>query len=413
MRSEDSIRVVDLAWLEKPPSGTVRYCTGEDVSGSLDQSVNEFRKTYQGQATADLDPRKALANDQRQEYLRMFKAASQNECDVVQLDVAYMPEFAQKNLLYNLTPYLKSVDGDSKFDKNMMRTVRHGGRSWGVPKQLDVAMLFYRKDLVSPRPRTWDEVREKAQKPGELPGLRFQSADYEGLTVVFLELAYAAGAQDIITGDGKLANIDQEPAIEAANFMRGLIGPAVPPGSIGEIEKGAVYAFEHGRASLVRSWPFTYERIKRDAQEVGASTTLRRAASRLGVMPLPRWTERYGRNVGILGGQDLVIPRNAANPRGALSLINFLTNDDQVGKDADRSLFPVINSLQRSAQYARQPWFRAIRRTDVRVRPLLTNYADISEVISSGLSSVLSGKVQAREALISIDRKVQTMLDKS
>ena len=59
------------------------------------------------------------------------------QCDVVYLDVIYMPEFASKGLLRDMSEYLDSREGAEIYDDRMMRTVAYEDKLWGVPKQLD------------------------------------------------------------------------------------------------------------------------------------------------------------------------------------------------------------------------------------------------------------------------------------
>jgi multiple sugar transport system substrate-binding protein len=421
--------VVDPAWLDASPSGVVRYCSGEDVSHSQQQSVDDFNAEFRGRARAVLDDSASpIADKQHDEYVQTLSEKSQNQCDVVHLDVIYVPEFAQKDLLYDMTPYLRQNGRDGQFNESMMKTVRYKDRLWGVPKHLDAGVLFYRTDKGIKRPRSWQDVFDQAQpqKAGELPRLRFQAAGYEGLTVVFLELAYSAGAQPIISADGKRAEIDQQPAIEAVKFMRHAIGRAVPTGAINQADKGSLYVFETGHALLMRSWPFAAARIKRDADKARKqakerprgwvrdhAAKLTTTANHFRVVSLPPWRSG-GQSVGILGGQDLVIARNAANPRAALQLVHFLTSYRQVRQDAqDFSLFPVISSVATDPDIDKGT-IAAINETSVRPRPAIANYAAVSAIISAGLKRAMASRDgDVGDALRKLDTAVEKMLDKN
>lgn len=424
LRPDGDGGAVDPAWLGSPPSGVVRYCSGEDVSRSQLQSVKDFNNSEYGKnATAKLDDTASPnARTQRAEYLRLLRQKSQDKCDIVYLDVPYMAEFAHENLLYEMTPYLKQSGIEEEFDARMLTTARYQDKLWGVPKQLDVGVLFYRTDKGIRRPRSWGQVYDQAQqkKAGELPRLRFQGFD-EGLTVVFLELAYSAGAQPIISADGKQAEIDQAPAIEAVEFMRRAIDVS------DQAYKGSLYVFERGRALLMRNWPFAAARIRRDAriEEEKArapsapqwrrrdAAAMRKTAHAFTVVPLPPWN-RGDPSVAILGGHDLVIPRNAANPRAALRLIDFLTSFEQVRRDARHfSQFPVLESLASDPDIVnREKTLTAIRDTDrVEPRPVIANYADVSKIISDGLKRALGNHRPVSDALRDLDQAVQDALN--
>ncbi|MDQ3849257.1 MAG: serine/threonine-protein kinase [Actinomycetota bacterium] len=419
-RSDGAERsAADPAWLKDPPTGVVRYCTGEDLSRSQRQSVRDFNKRFRGTARAELIQSSSTADVQHDEYIRTLSAPSQDECDVVYLDEIYLPEFAQKKLLYDMTRYLRQGGRAEQFVQSMMKTVRYKGRLWGVPKQLDAGLLFYRTDKGLHRPRSWSDVFAQARprRPGELPRLRFQAAGYEGLTVVFLELAYSAGAAPIVSADGRQAHIDQPAAIEALQSMRRTIGRAVPKEAINQTDKGSLSVFEHGRALLMRSWPFAAARIRRDAAKAERrhardASALRQAADNLRVVPLPPW--RPGQDsVAILGGHDLVMARNAANPRAALHLVDFLTSYREVRQDArDYSQFPVLKSVASDPDIAHDGMLGAINRTRVEPRPVIANYAEVSKIISAGLNRALDERASVSETLHDIDRDVQDVLDR-
>jgi multiple sugar transport system substrate-binding protein len=422
-RPDDSVRVVDPVWADEPSSGVVHYCSGKDISHSQIRSVKDFKNRFHGQPLAEFEETLGTAREQHDTYLDLLSEKSQSRCDVVYLDVPYMREFAQKNLLYDMSPYLRprQTRVNYPFDERMMNTVRYDGRLWGVPKHLDAPVLFYRKDKVSPRPRTWQEVLRQAQQPPGLPGLRFQSANYEGLTVVFLELAYSAGAQPVISG--KDVQLDQPPAVEALKFLRSAVNTAVPSGSIGEIEEGSRYALETGRALLIRSWSYTAARLRMDArtdekrakskEQLERARAMQRRTMKIGTLPVPPWNDRNGRSVGILGGHDLVIPRNAAHPRAAMQLIDFLTSSPQVIQDAQRfTLFPVIFNLQSAPEFTRNDWVRAINATTLLSRPVLANYVEVSQAISTAVQGAMSGKGSVYDALHALDGEVQKMVDK-
>jgi len=414
----DPPSAVKLSWLQQSASGDIRYCTGEDISHSQQKSVDDFNAHSQGGPQAKLVQTTTTADVAHDEYVGILGQKQQDQCDVVYLDVIYMPEFAEKRLIYDMGPYLRQGDPPriAAFDAAMAKTVRYDGRLWGVPKQLDAGVLFMRTDMGLRKPTSWNDLFElsRPKRPGELPRLRFQSAGYEGLTVVFLELAYSAGAKPIISDDGKRADIDQEPAIEALEAMRRAIGRSVPEGAINQGDKGSLNVFERGRALYMRSWPFAAARIHNDADTAEEDKAVyaprrRQVAENFKVLPLPPWRPD-GESVGILGGHNLVIASNAHNPRGALQLIDFLTSFDQVSQDArDFAQYPVLERVA-SDPAVKNETLQAIKATRIVPRPVIANYAEVSRIISDGLNEALKEGYPIRSALAAIEKAVQEKL---
>jgi multiple sugar transport system substrate-binding protein len=404
--------VVDPGWLDDPASGKVVYCSGEDVSGSQQRSVQDFNTSPEGgSARAELaDDIQGKADREREEFL---KRISSHDCDVVYLDVIYTPEFASRDLLYDMTPYLKP-DLALSFDSKMISTATYGGKLWGVPKHLDAGLLYSRRDKVrGDPPRTWKQLVE-ASKPGprEYPGLRLQLDAYEGLTVTFLELAYAAGADPIVSADGKTANLAQAGTRKALELLRHAIAIRAVPRSVTRLtEENSLDLFSLGRAKFLRGWPYVEARVKADAEHAvqvgnGSARARRNTAAHLGVDSLPPWT-KDGERVAILGGHNLVIPRTAKNPQGALHLIKFLTSEPQILRDAsEASLAPVIPGLNDREPVRSSPALIAVQDDDLRLRPPITSYWRVSRAISTKLRQVLSSR-QAKETFPSELRELQ------
>lgn len=407
--------VADPGWLDEAANGDVVYCSGEDVSRSQGRSIRDFnRSSEHGSATATLDDGiSPKANRQREAYIKLIESS---KCDVVYLDIIYTPEFASRDLLYDMSRYFKREEPTDAFDERMMKTVKHEDKLWGVPKQLDAGLLYYRRDRVR-APRTWKDLVEAAvPRPGERPGLRLQLDGYEGLTVIFLELAYAAGAAPMVSDDGKQANLSQEPMVEALKLLQTAIRRrAVPRSAIRSGDAGSYYAFSVGRASFLRAWPYVEARLRGDAAETQNETgpARRNTAANLGVTALPSWT-RGSRRVGILGGHNLVIPRTAKNPEGALHLIKFLTSKSQILADArEASLAPVRPDLDDLDDVRSSPALRNVRSEDLVLRPPIVKYSEVSKVIYESLRGILTGArsdAVLRDQLKDLEEKVNEVL---
>jgi ABC-type glycerol-3-phosphate transport system substrate-binding protein len=375
---------VATVWLNETARGSVSYCSGDDVSKTQGRSVDDFNQSpssgtakavFNGEFDADAD-------GQRDKYR---DALRDGDCDVLYLDVAYMAEFASEGLLYDMTPYLREDEREQKFDEQMMQTVRYDERLWGVPKQLDGGVLFYRADQVRTPPSTWQELFAAAVPSGseEPPGLRLPLEGYEGLTVVLLELAYAAGADPIVR-DEKFANIEQPEVLEVLKTLRDAMRDrAVPQAGTDQLERGTLGVFRIGRARFLRNWVYAeapIKNVKGDLEDI---------SKRIDIVALPPWKEGR-RSTGVLGGHNLVIPVTAKNPSGALHLIRFLTDPEQMRRDArEGSLAPPLRRWRRDQAIKGSAALRALARTTLRPRPLIRQYHEVSAAIHTSVSSLL------------------------
>jgi multiple sugar transport system substrate-binding protein len=418
LHHDDPEFVVKKSWASAaPPTKPIRYCTGEDVAHTLTRSGRDFTASFP-HAPVTVDEGSFITDTTHKEYLDSI-ANDTNDCDVIFLDVIYMKEFAEKHLLYDMSPYL-TPGLSATFNKTILKTTEDDGTRWGVPKQLDVGVMYYRGDRVH-APSTWRDVYRMAKHDGDgrLPGLRLPIGSYEGATVVLLELAYAAGAQPIVIDHGRTADLDQPQVLEALRFLRDARRDQVTPALESQIDTANVEVYEQGRADFLRGWPFVAAAMPRDAVK-GHTPQLsaeRREIARLTkIAPLPAW-HRGGKHVGILGGHDLVIPRSSQNPAGAMRLIAFLTSAAQVRKDLrSGSQYPVLDGVANDLGVARRSLVDAVQQTRIVARPSLVEYAAISKIIADGVKAAIDhprDDAFTRRVLQGIQSKVQQALNKA
>src|SRR5215212_6031009 len=231
--------------------GNVTYCTGKDTSGDLIEGVKEFNKANPG-LTAKLLEFPESADEQRNQFTQRERAKSA-DCDVFESDVVWTAEFASQKWLYDMTPYVESRKDE--FVPSTLSSVTYEDKIWGVPRVSDAGLLYYRKDKVKEVPATWQDVYKQAQAG---KGIVYQGASYEGLTVNFLELAYAAGGK-ILSDDGKKSVIDSPENLKALQFMvDGIKSGAAPKAVTTYMEEESRRVFEAGRVDYVRNWPYIY-----------------------------------------------------------------------------------------------------------------------------------------------------------
>ncbi|MCA1568924.1 MAG: extracellular solute-binding protein [Chloroflexi bacterium] len=410
-----STTAVNAAWATGLPKGAVRFCSGTDVSGAQRRTQRDYNERFPD-SVATFDEASFVADSQHDLYLKLIEQG-RDDCDVIYLDVIYMAEFAAKDLLYDLSPYLTPARR-AEFDDQMIDAAAHDGKLWGVPKQRDVGALYYRTDLEDP-PLSWQHVyrQAKSRSATEKPGLRLPLGSFEGLTVVFLELAYAAGAPSIVTADGERARITGPSALKALKFLRDAKREGVIPDLNQQTDPGNLAVYELGRASFLRGWPFVASRLREDAgtgRTAGARQARQAAAENTDIIPLPPWEAR-GESIGILGGHELVIPRSAKNPSAAMRLIDFMTSDAQVRKDeTEDSQYPVLKSVADDLDVRHRKLIDAIKATTVIPRPTIPGYAAVSTIISTGVKEIIDGPADdalAQDKLDEMHRDVQKVLD--
>ena len=388
--------------------GTVSYCTGKDVVTSRDgrkqheTAIEGFNRKFGPELQANLVE---FADEASQQY-EAFSRDQRNrtgQCDVFYSDVTWTADFANNGWLIDLSPYVRPrLDS---FVEAMRDAAIFNDKIWGVPKQADAGLLYYNTDSVKDPPTTWQELYQQAAA-GRGKRYRYQGLDYEGLTVNFLELAYAAGAQDIVTPKRK-ANITQYPALVALQLMvDGVKNGAVPYDVVNQKEAASLNAFGHKRADFMRNWPYAYSALndRRNYPDV---------AGNVGVAPLPSWQGQAPTSV--LGGHILVISAFSKNTAGALQLVDYLSSAEVIKQDATEfSLAPALRDLWRDRQVQRAlPASNDLRSAifDAKARPVTPNYAEVSAAISKNVNRALRGSLDPQTALTTANDEIQEALD--
>ena len=382
--STEGAKAIDPASMEGA-KGEVTYCTGKDTSGAQKESVKLFNEENKAAGlSARLLEFPESADEQRNQFVQRQEAKS-GECDIFYADVVWTAEFASQDWLLDMTPYVESRKAE--FIPATFDTATYDGKTWAVPKQSDAAFLYYRTDQVDSPPATWQEVYDIA---AQNDGIVYQGAAYEGLTCAFLEIAFAAGGS-VLSEDGKTATFDSAENLKALEFMVGGIKDGAAPKSVTTyMEEQARRSFEAGRATFQRNWPYAFA--------IGKAN---KDAPKFEVMPFPDF-EGAGK-AGILGGHNLVVSAFSKNPGGALALIDYLTSEESIKRDAAKySLAPVLQAVYDDPEVQKAMPFAAELKEAIaqaKSRPVSPVYTQISQAIYKNVNEALSGKVTPADAL--------------
>ena len=382
--STSESKAIDPASMEGA-KGDITYCQGKDTPGDAKASIEGFNKEFASQGLkATLVEFPADAQQQRNQFVQRQEAKS-GECDVFSADVVWTAEFAAQGWLFDMTPYIEGRKGE--FIPATLETVSYDGKYWGAPDTSDAGFLYYHTDDVPEVPATWQAVYEDAAKKD---GIVYQGAAYEGLTCSFLSIAYAAGGK-VLSDDGTKAEFDSPENLKALQFMvDGIKDGAAPKSVTTYMEEEARRAFESGRATYMRNWPYAFATGKKNPD-----------APPFDVAPFPTF-EGAGK-AGVLGGHNDVISVYSKNPGGALALVDYRTGmEDQVVKMSQFSLPGALSAAWDDPKVEKALPFAAELKQAIeqaKSRPVSPVYPQISEAIYKNVNEALSGATSPEDAL--------------
>ncbi len=185
-------------------------------------------------------------------------------------------------------------------------------------------------------------------------------------------------------------------------MVDGIKDGAAPKAVTTYMEEPARRAFESGRVTFLRNWPYVFATAQRADATKG----------KFKVAPLPEF-EGAG-SAGILGGANLVVSTFTKNPGAALKFIDYMTHDERQKEDmvkfSDAS--PLKAVYDDPAVEKAQP-FSAELRTAVeqsKSRPVSPVYPQISEAIYKNVNQALSGETSPEDALKAADADIKSAL---
>jgi multiple sugar transport system substrate-binding protein len=394
-RQVKNAKVIDLASMNGA-KGQVTYCTGKDTTGETKEWRKRFNAKYEAQGVSvRILEFPASADEQRNQFVQRQEARAA-DCDVFRSDVIWTAEFASQGWLYDMTPCVERIK--DRFIESSLETATYDGRVWGVPSYTNAALLYYRKDKVSNVPATWQELYDQAAS-GD--GIVFQGAAYEGLTCDWLELAFAAGGS-VLSEDGQKATIDSSQNVAATKLMVDAVKRGAAPRSVATyMEPESLAAWQTGRYSFMRNWPYAYG-LSQDTDEL---------KGKFAVAPLPAY-EGAGR-ASILGGGNSVISVYSKNPGGALAVVDFLASQDwQTTLTAEFSQMSPFKATYDQPEVQKAiPFHAEIRKAieQARARPVSPVYPQISQAIYDNVNDAIAGRATPEDAM----KRAQASIEKA
>ncbi|MET9759301.1 extracellular solute-binding protein [Streptomyces sp. NPDC006372] len=309
-------------------SSRIVVASGQDVTGKngIRQQLIDAWNEREGEHgyRARLVELPGSADQQRSQLLGALQSGSA-DYDVVNLDVTWIPEFADAGLIRPLTDTAVTSPGD--LIPSVDSTSYWDGERYAVPFNSDAGLLYYRKDhlVKASASRTdlgdglsWDELREllgavHGAKLGDgyEAGWTTQLAAYEGRTVNAIE-AFASAVPDfrLTDDDGAYVATREQLTAGVTELRERTAKPYTLEEAYESREAESLSAFAEGRTSFLRHWPYVYPALYETFK------------GKLGVTRLP--------GKAVLGGQNLAVTSSTSGQRAAKAaeLIAFLTDPD-------------------------------------------------------------------------------------
>lgn len=196
----------------------------------------------------------------RTNTITMLRARNASN-DLLSLDIIWPAEFASNQWTVALDQKWPASER-AKYLPGPIQGCTYNGNVWAAPLRTDVGLIYYRTDVISTPPQSWDELTnlaQQAQGQGKTPhGYVWQGAQYEGMVCNFVEMLYGYGGSVLDPNNPTKVTVNSPEAQQALAKMVSWIGTISPTAITTYKEEEARAAWQDGDSSFMRNWPYAY-----------------------------------------------------------------------------------------------------------------------------------------------------------
>jgi multiple sugar transport system substrate-binding protein len=379
------------------------YGRGKDTTAGNKKLVDGFNAKFKGKIEVSYVEMPADTGKQHDAYVTVFNAKG-TDYDVIDGDVIWPAEFAQAGYVLPLDNFI-AKDGINLKDymDGPVGSVTFKGKTWGMPKFIDAGLLFYRKDLISTPPATWEDlVKQGTALKGKIqyPYL-MQAAQYEGMVCDAVEFIAAYGGQ-IVDGNGNIT-ISSDGTKKGLEMMKSIVASPLVPSNVTTFqETESANAFILGTGGMIRNWPYQWA--------LAADKTQSKIAGKVGVAPLPKGSVK---SAACLGGWITMINKNTKHPNEAWEFVKYMCGaEGQKITAIEDGSSPTLLSVYKDADVIKSnPLFgdaNFVAGLSAAVpRPVSPIYPKLSSIMQVEISNYLTGKQDVDTAIKNMDTKMK------
>lgn len=380
---------------------TVTWVCMQDQTGTQEKIVSDF-EAQNPNIKIDLQEIPGNSDDVKKGLITSL-AAGQDDPDVFNMDVIWTTQFASAGWPMDLT---------DKIDKDMymagpLTTVTYQNKIWAFPMYTNVQLLYYRTDLLSSPPKTWDEMvqmcKDNIGKNGIEYGLLYQAFQGEPIVCNALTFIKSNGGNDIVNGE---VVINSENSLEALKFMRQLIDDGLSPEDVlAHKPTDTMAIYEQGKALFMIGWLVGYTQMNNTESSVikGKFSVTAFPVGPSGTEPGPT-----------VGGWNLAVNALTDVPEAAIKFASYVCGvDGQKTRTLGDATLPTIGSLYNDNEINEKLPILSEITTSVdyaKSRPNAPDYPSMSSLIAVNFHKALSGTISYEEALKTLETGMKELI---
>ena len=237
---------------------TLNWYIGKQAGGWIEHAISTCNAQAAGAYKIKFQELPARATDQREQLVRRL-AANDSSIDIIGMDVIWTAEFANAGWIQPFPDSARAALTDGVL-KGPVQSGTYQGKLYAAPFTSNTQLLWYRKDLVSNPPRTWDALINQAVS--KHLKIQIQGAKAESAMVTFNALEASAGGSIVKNaGAGKNATVTlpQGPTVAALSVLKKLASSSAADPELNTAQEDTSrQAFERGGSLYEVNYPFIY-----------------------------------------------------------------------------------------------------------------------------------------------------------
>lgn len=377
--------------IQSPPdpnvSGTVRVLVEEvtdwDVVADL---IPEFNKEY---PNVKIEVQGANYDVIREQQIASFQR-SEGSQDLMQVDTAWIPEYAEAGFLEDLGPAIACMEEEGYDYEDFAQSFREigqaGGKVYGVPFYSYPTGFIYDTTVWKETPDSLDELVEMAKansRPGKA-GLVLQPKSGQVIIEEWNAYLLAAGGQ--MRDEEGNWQIDTPEGKKALETYIELYNEVAPDNSLNWGFDETLRAASSGAASALSTYGWVVPIINQSSR------------TEFALAPFPG-----GRGTG--GAWQWSIPTNSQAKDAAWAFISWLTSKEQDKLRTIAGGAPVRNSVMDDPEVwqkgVSQEYYQTFKEVAAEAVPICRGVgcAEATELIGQSLNAAVSGTMSVEEAL--------------
>lgn len=350
-------------------------------------------------------------NAVRKDYTNQFKdtllfaVADNKQPDVMRMDIIWVPEFAKKEALMELSDMSGFQNVKETFIGSLIQTNMYKGGYYGLPVNSNTRAAIYNKTLLleaglKEPPRTFKELvaateRLRLKRP-DVYGIGVCCSNGWGMLPYFWSLGGELTDEQYTKASGYLNHDDSRAALRQMKewLDRGIVSRSIlgeVPGTWDGILKGQLLMIDEAH------WFHTIN-------STGANKEL------LDDVVISLFPDGgSGEGTSVIGGENLVIFNQSNHKQEAWQFIRWMTSEEPQRIMGETGLIPTIKELENTVQSPLfKPYLEQLKQA--KPRPPVPNWTVIDEVFARMVERILTDEMSIPEATDKAAAQIDALL---